>query len=158
MSKSATTKLSALLAAAVVVTTLSTGCSTKTEAAAEITERQDMMKNWKDASAIMGEEFEISTSTISDKAYTKIKEQAAYLNQTADEPWALFSNPENKGKATEAVWSEVEDWETSIDSYKTKTAELEELLSTKPEKADLGAALVALKDSCGSCHDKFKGK
>ena len=77
----------------------------------DIKARQDSMKSWGDAMAVMGDM--VKAPDTFDAAV--FKEQASFLAEDAANPWSHFENQEAMGNATEAVWSNADGFSAEYD-------------------------------------------
>lgn len=94
-----------------------TACSSPADP--DIKARQDSMKSWGDATGIMGDMVK-APDTFDAEVF---KEQAAFLAEDASKPWSHFENQEAVGNATDAVWSNVEEFRAEADNFQKVTAD-----------------------------------
>lgn len=120
----------------------------------DIKARQDTMKSWGDAMGIMGDMAE-APDTFDAEVF---KEQAAFLAKDSANPWSHFENQEATGNATEAVWSNVDDFRAEADDFQKATANLNAAAQTATSVDQVLPALGQVGDSCKSCHTDFKVK
>ena len=129
-----------------------TACSTSVDP--DVKARQDSMKSWSDAMGIMGDMAE-APDTFDAEVF---KEQAAFLAEDSANPWSHFENQEATGNATEAVWSNVDDFRAEADDFQKAAANLNTAAQTATSVDQVLPALGQVGDSCKSCHTDFKVK
>ncbi|WP_296244075.1 MULTISPECIES: c-type cytochrome [unclassified Psychrobacter] len=129
-----------------------TACSTPVDP--DVKARQDSMKSWGDAMGIMGDMAEAPDTFDADI----FKEQAAFLAEDSANPWSHFENQEATGNATEAVWSNTDDFRAKADDFQKATAELNAAAQTATSIDQVMPALGQVGESCKSCHTDFRVK
>ncbi|CAN6959532.1 MULTISPECIES: c-type cytochrome [Psychrobacter] len=137
-----------LMAAALGIT----ACSTPADP--DVKARQDSMKSWGDATGIMGDMVK-APDTFDAEVF---KEQAAFLAEDASKPWSHFENQEAVGNATDAVWSNVEEFRAEADNFQKVTADLNTVAQTATTVEDVQPAFKEVGASCKSCHTDFRAK
>ncbi|WP_201554665.1 c-type cytochrome [Psychrobacter sp. 72-O-c] len=128
-----------------------TACSTPNP---DVKARQDMMKSYGDAMGVMGDM--VKAPDTFDAAV--VKEQAAFLAEDSKNPWSHFEDQEAVGNATEAVWSNTDDFRTKSENFQQATAELNNAAQTATSVEDFKPAFVAVGKSCKSCHNDYQVK
>ena len=118
----------------------------------DIKARQDSMKSWGDAMGVMGDM--VKAPDTFDAAI--FQEQASFLAEDAATPWSHFENQEAIGNATEAVWSNADDFSAESDNFQKVTAELNGAAQTDTKASDVQPAFGAVGASCKSCHTEFR--
>ncbi|WP_201555360.1 c-type cytochrome [Psychrobacter immobilis] len=129
-----------------------TACSSPADP--DIKARQDSMKSWGDATGIMGDMVK-APDTFDAEVF---KEQAAFLAEDASKPWSHFENQEAVGNATDAVWSNVEEFRAEADNFQKVTADLNTVAQTATTVKDVQPAFKEVGASCKSCHTDFRAK
>lgn len=129
-----------------------TACSSPTDA--DVKARQDSMKSWGDAMGVMGDMAK-APDTFDAAVF---KEQAAFLAEDAATPWSHFENSEAMGKATEAVWSNADDFRAEAENFQKVTAELNVVAQNATSIDEVMPAFGPVGESCKSCHADFKAK
>ena len=129
-----------------------TACSSPADP--DIKARQDSMKSWGDATGIMGDMVK-APDTFDAEVF---KEQAAFLAEDASKPWSHFENQEAVGNATDAVWSNVEEFRAEADNFQKVTADLNTAAQTATTVEDIHPAFKEVGASCKSCHTDFRAK
>lgn len=144
-------KIKALLVATALPLTLTlAACSGG--ANPDVTARQDAMKDWKDAMGVMGDMAEAPDTF----DLATFQENAKFLADSADQPWSHFTDQNELGEATEAVWVNAEEFKAEAENFQNVTAELN---TTAQNASSLEEILPAFKEvgaSCKSCHETFK--
>jgi len=125
-----------------------TACSSP--ANPDVKARQDMMKSYGDAMGVMGDM--VKAPDTFDAAV--VKEQA----EDSKNPWSHFEDQEAVGNATEAVWSNPDDFRTKSENFQQATAELNNAAQTATSVEDFKPALGAVGKSCKSCHTDYQVK
>lgn len=143
---------SLLLTAALPLTLTLAACSGGENP--DVTARQDAMKDWKDAIGIMGdmadapETFDLAT----------FQENAQFLAESANKPWDHFTDQNELGGATDAVWSNPDEFKAEAENFQKVTAELNTVAQNSTTLEEMLPALKPVGDSCKSCHKEFKQK
>lgn len=145
--------LKTIIAATLMTAALGlTACSSPTHP--DVKARQDIMKNYGDAMKIMGGMVK-EPDTFDAPVF---QDQAAFLAKDAKSPWNHFENTEAVGNATEAVWSNTDDFRIKSEDFQQATAELNEVALTATSAEDITPAFGAVGKSCKSCHDDYQVK
>ena len=129
-----------------------TACSTATDP--DVKARQDNMKSYGDAMGVMGDMIKAPDTFDADV----FKEQSAFLAEEAGSPWSHFENQEAVGNATDAVWSNVEDFRAESDNFQKVTANLNTVAQTATTAEGVQPAFKEVGASCKSCHTDFRVK
>ncbi|MBP2279399.1 cytochrome c556 [Psychrobacter sp. PL15] len=120
----------------------------------DVKARQNIMKNYGDAMGVMGDMMKAPDTF--DAAI--VKEQAAFLAKESKSPWRHFEDQEAVGNATEAVWSNADDFRTKSENFQQATAELNNAAQTATSVDGFRPAFGAVGKSCKSCHDDYQVK
>jgi len=82
-----------------------------------------------------------------------------YLDVLSKMPWADFapSTKDTKSEALPAVFSEPAKFKDAQDHLQQQVSKLSEIVKAGNE-AEVKAAILAVNDSCSSCHDSFRQK
>lgn len=119
-----------------------------------IKDRQDTMKNWKDAMGIMGDMVKNPDTFNADE----FKTQAQFVADSANDPWQHYANADNVGEAQPAVWEKPEEFAAAIEKFKQATADLNTTAQGATSVDQVKDAFGALGGSCKGCHEVFKGE
>lgn len=120
----------------------------------DVSARQDVMKDWKDAMSVMGgmakapETFDLA----------KFQENAKFLAESANKPWAHFADKNQLGEATDAVWVNATEFKAETENFQKVTAELNTKAQNATTLEEILPAFKPVGDSCQSCHEDFKKK
>ncbi|MDO5768297.1 MAG: cytochrome c [Psychrobacter sp.] len=120
----------------------------------DVSARQDIMKNWGDAMDVMG--GMMKNPDTFDAA--QFKEQAAFLAGDAKNPWAHFADKTATGHATEAVWSNAENFKNEAAKFEKVTADLNAVAQNATRAEEVQVQFKAVGGTCKSCHTDFKVK
>jgi cytochrome c556 len=120
----------------------------------DVKARQDIMKSYGDAMGVMGDM--VKAPDTFDAAI--FQEQAAFLSAESANPWSHFEDKEAIGEATEAVWTNVDDFRAESEKFQQVTAELDTVAQMATSVADIQPAFGAVGKSCKSCHTDFQVK
>ena len=118
----------------------------------DVKARQDMMQNWGDASDVMKDMVE-NPDTFDLAVF---QEQASFLAGDAPNAWAHFEDSSAVGGATQAVWSDPEDFAAKAANFEQVTANLNTAAQSATGVADVEAAYGEVGPACGSCHKVYK--
>ena len=141
---------SLLVAITLPLTLVLTACSGGSNP--DVSARQDVMKDWKDAMSVMGgmakapETFDLA----------KFQENAKFLAESANKPWAHFADKIQLGEATDAVWVNATDFKAETENFQKVTAELNTTAQNATTLEEILPALKPVGDSCQSCHEDFR--
>ncbi len=141
---------SLLLTAALPLTLTLAACSGGTNP--DVSARQDIMKDWKDAMDVMGGMAEAPDTF----ELANFQENAQFLAESANKPWAHFNDQNELGDATEAVWTNNDEFKAEADNFQQVTAELNTTAQSATNLDEILPALKPVGDSCKSCHEDFK--
>lgn len=143
---------SLLMAITLPLTLALTACSGGSNP--DVSARQDVMKDWKDAMSVMGgmakapETFDLA----------KFQENAKFLAESANKPWAHFADKNQLGEATDAVWVNATEFKAETENFQKVTAELNTTAQNATTLEEILPAFKPVGDSCQSCHEDFKKK
>lgn len=118
----------------------------------DVSARQDVMKDWKDAMSVMGgmakapETFDLA----------KFQENAKFLAESANKPWAHFADKSQLGEATDAVWVNATEFKAETENFQKVTAELNTTAQNATTLEEILPAFKPVGDSCQSCHEDFR--
>lgn len=141
---------SILLTAALPLTLTLAACSGGTNP--DVSARQDAMKDWQDAMGIMGgmakapDTFDLA----------KFQENAKFLAESANKPWAHFTDQNHLGGATEAVWVKADDFKAESEKFQQAATDLNFTAQNSSTLEEILPAFKTVGDSCQSCHEDFK--
>ena len=141
---------SLLVAITLPLTLVLTACSGGSNP--DVSARQDVMKDWKDAMSVMGgmakapETFDLA----------KFQENAKFLAESANKPWAHFADKNQLGEATDAVWVNATEFKAETENFQKVTAELNTKAQNATTLEEILPALKPVGDSCQSCHEDFR--
>ena len=141
---------SLLMAITLPLTLALTACSGGSNP--DVSARQDVMKDWKDAMSVMGgmakapETFDLA----------KFQENAKFLAESANKPWAHFADKNQLGEATDAVWVNATEFKAETENFQKVTAELNTTAQNATTLEEILPALKPVGDSCQSCHEDFR--
>lgn len=130
------------------------GLSACTPTHPDVKARQDMMKNYGDATKIMGgmvkepDTFDIEV----------FREQAAFLDSESKTPWSHFEDSEAVGNAKPDVWSNNTDFISASEDFQKAAAELNMVAQNSTTLEEVKPAFGAVGKSCKSCHDDYQVK
>lgn len=141
---------SLFLTAALPLTLALAACSGGTNP--DVSARQDSMKDWKDAMEVMGGMAEAPDTF----DLAKFQENAQFLAESANKPWAHFTDQNELGGATEAVWVNADEFKAETESFQQAAAELNTTAQNATNLDEILPALKPVGDSCKSCHEDFK--
>lgn len=147
------TKSKSILGITLMITALGlTACSSPEDP--DIKVRQDMMKNYSDAMTVMG--GMVKEPDTFDAAV--FQEQADFLAKESKNPWSHFGDQKSIGNATEAVWTNADEFKAEGEKFQLVTAELNTVAQTATSVDDIKPAFGAVGSSCKSCHTEFQAK
>ncbi len=129
-----------------------TACSTPVNP--DVKARQDIMKSYSDAMGIMGDMVKAPNTFDADI----LKDQTAFLADASKSPWVHFQDAKAVGNATEAVWSNAEEFSAEAEKFQQVTAELNTVAQTAANVDDFKPAFANVGKSCKSCHTEFQVK
>lgn len=141
----------------IVAIALLTACNNDTQtvatdpAAAHVSSRQDLMKDWRFANDTLKGMTENPTNFDA----TIAQEQAKILADS-QKMWAYFDDSAAQGKATQAVWSDKAGFDEAKSQFDTAVSALVAAAQTATTAQDIETALGQVGESCGSCHKKYK--
>lgn len=141
---------SLLLTAALPLTLTLAACSGGTNP--DVSARQDAMKDWKDAMGVMGGMAEAPDTF----DLAKFQENAQFVAETADKPWSHFTDQNEMGGSTEAVWTNADGFKTQAENFQQAAAELNTTAQNATTLEEVLPALKPVGDGCQSCHEDFK--
>lgn len=118
----------------------------------DVSARQDVMKDWKDAMGVMGGMAEAPDTF----DLAKFQENAQFLAESANKPWAHFNDQNELGGATEAVWINADEFKAEAENFQQVTAELNAAAQSATTLDEILPALKPVGDGCQSCHEDFK--
>lgn len=133
---------------------LLSACNGSVGSNADVSARQDIMKNWGDAMDVMGGMIK-APDTFDANSF---KEQASFLAQDAKNPWPHFLDKAAKGHATDAVWSNAEGFQSKAADFEKVTAELNAAAQNAARAEDVQTQFKAVGGACKACHTEFKAK
>ena len=115
--------------------------------------RENTMKDWKDATGLMGDMLDNPESFDAET----FKEQAQYLAEDANSPWQHFMDAEEQYEGETALWiTNADEFEADAMAFKQATANLNTAAQTATSAADVQAEFADVKNSCKECHSTFK--
>ena len=120
----------------------------------DVKARQDIMKNYGDASKLMGDMVK-APDTFDIEVF---KEQAAFLDSESKTPWSHFEDTKAVGDAKPEVWSDNAGFLAETENFQKVTAELNMVAQNATTLAEVKPAFGAVGKSCKSCHDGYKVK
>lgn len=144
---------SLILTGLLPVTLFLAGCDTATTDS-NVSARQDIMKNWKDAKGILDNMVKQPESFDA----VKFKEEANFLAEDSSKAWEHFKSKDKIGGSTPAVWSNPEGFAEAAEKYQQAAAKLAAVAQNATAAEQVQVPLAELGDSCKSCHKEFKAK
>ena len=120
----------------------------------DVKARQDIMKNYGDASKMMGDMVK-APDTFDIEVF---REQAAFLDNESKTPWSHFEDTEAVGNAKPEVWSDNAGFVRATEDFQKAAAELNTVAQNATTLAEVKPAFGAVGKSCKSCHDDYKVK
>ena len=145
---------SSLVLSMILSASLLSACNSPAGGNTDVSARQDIMKNWGDAMEVMG--GMMKNPDTFDAA--KFKEQAAFLAGDAKNPWSHFADKTATGHATEAVWSNAEEFKNEAAKFEKVTADLNAAAQNATRAEEVQTQFQAVGGTCKSCHTDFKVK
>ena len=88
----------------------------------------------------------------------KFQENAKFLAESANKPWAHFADKNQLGEATDAVWVNATEFKAETENFQKVTAELNKTAQNATTLEEILPAFKPVGDSCQSCHEDFKKK
>ncbi|PNK60350.1 c-type cytochrome [Psychrobacter sp. FDAARGOS_221] len=118
----------------------------------QVSARQDDMKNWKDAK----DQVENLLKDTENFDLAAVQKETAFLAENSESPWSNFSDSQDMGGASEAVWGDPEGFKSAIANYQQAATELNMVAQNATSADEIMPAFNALGDGCKSCHENFK--
>lgn len=140
-----------------MLTACQSDTANKITESASVTQRQDVMKNWKDSKDVILEVVADEKKPMQERL-AKIKEHSRYLSDTSTTVWDNFGSSEERGDAKPTVWEDVYEWKGEIQTFQEAVKDFNDMVNAEeePKQEQLAQKFTAVENSCKSCHAEFK--